>query len=410
MKVAIIGGGAAGLMAAARIVENSDAKVFVIEKNAILGHKVIISGGGRCNVTTGIEDVKKVLEKYPRGKNFLKFAMYNFSPQKVMRWFEEHDVPLKIEKDLRVFPESDNGKDIVKAFENIFKESGVEVLLRNKVDRIERFKNKFLLYTNTDKKIEVDNLILTTGGQAYRHTGSTGDGYLFAESMGHTITKLAPSLNAFVLEESWIKNLAGVSFKNARIRTGGENRQEFTGAFVFTHKGISGPAVFALSSLAAFELGDFTNPVPIFIDFFPDLNYEELTAKLRKYLEKNPKKHFINTLGFLGPLSLMRMLCADMKIREDKPNMEIAKAEINKAIDWLKNLPLHVNGHAPGEEFVTAGGVDTKEVDDKTMQSKICPGLYFAGEILNVDGFTGGFNLQAAWATGALAGQATNLS
>ena len=396
------------MMAAAIAAEKQQSeKIFLIEKNAILGHKVIISGGGRCNVTTGIEDLKKILEKYPRGKNFLKFAMYDFPPRKVMEWFEGHGVPLKIEQDLRVFPKSNNGKDIVKAFENIFTKSGVEVLLRSKVEKIQKTKNKFLIVTEDKTKFEVDNLVLTTGGQAYRLTGSSGDGYFFDEAMGHKITKLAPSLNALILKETWVKNLAVVSFKNAKIRTGGKNRQEFTGAFMFTHKGISGPAVFALSSLAAYELADFTNSVPIFIDFFPELRYEELTAKLKNHLHKNPKKHFINTLDFLGPLSLMRILCSELKIKEDKSSVEINKTEINKTIDWLKNSPFHVKGHAPGEEFVTAGGIDLSEVDSKTMQSKICPGLYFAGEILNVDGFTGGFNLQAAWATGALAGLAT---
>lgn len=406
MKIAIIGGGAAGMMCAATIAErNSEAEVFLIERNAILGHKVIISGGGRCNVTTGIQDLDQIMEKYPRGRNFLKFAMYNFSPEMVFEWFEAHGVPLKIEADLRVFPKSNNGKDVVRALENVFGKSTVQVLLQHKVEKVEKSAEGFAIEFDVGEKLVVDKLVITTGGQAYKQTGSTGDGYSFAENLGHSITDLAPSLNALVLKEEWVKELAGVSFKNCRLKISAGKQYEFHGPFVFTHKGISGPAIFALSSMAAHELSDADLQPKLVIDFIPESNYEEVTAKLKSLLQEAPKKNFINALKFFVPKSVAEILCRELGFKIEKLAAEIGKSEVNKAVEWLKNLHLNISGFSAGEEFVTAGGVQLSEVDAKTMQSRICPGLYFAGEILDIDGFTGGFNLQAAWTTGRLAGE-----
>ncbi len=407
MKIAIVGGGAAGMMCAATIAEKNPegAEVFLVEKNSILGNKVIISGGGRCNVTTGIQNIDEVLKKYPRGKNLLKFAMYNFSPEKVYQWFENHGVPMKTEADLRVFPRSNNGGDVVGVFENIFKKNDAEMLLKTKVDSVEKFGDKFVLIFADGGELEVDKLVVTTGGQAYKKTGSTGDGYSFAEDLGHSITALAPSLNAFILKDTWVKDLAGVSFKKAGFKIVGEKTSKFEGAFLFTHNGITGPAVFALSSLAAFDLADLKKEVTMFIDFFPEFNYEEMSVKIKKALQENPKKSFVNTLDFFIPKSLAEVISNNLQIKAGKINAEIGKIEINKTVEWLKNATITVVGRSAGEEFVTAGGINSKEIDPKTLESKICPGLYFAGEILDVDGFTGGFNLQAAWCTGRLVGE-----
>lgn len=406
MDIAIIGGGAAGMMCAATLAEkNSGVKIFLIEKNTILGRKVMISGGGRCNITTGVSDVSIVLTKYPRGKNFLKFAMYSFPPNKAFEWFENHGVPLKAEKDLRVFPKSNNGNDVVNAFEDIFKIYNVKVLLGHNLLDVKINGTVFELELADKSIIKVDKLVLTTGGEAYRHTGSSGDGYSFAKKLGHTITDLAPSLNAFILKENWIRHLAGVSFKGCKLRINcsGKNH-EFCGDFIFTHKGVSGPAIFALSSLAAFELKDTKRASKLFIDFFPGINYEKLKSIIINYWKKSPGKFFVNILDAIIPLSLAKVLCDELKIKSDKKLGEIAKAELNRSVEFLKNMMLIIVDRAAGEEFVTAGGINLKEVNSKTMQSKICPGLYFAGEILNVDGFTGGFNLQAAWSTGRIAG------
>ncbi|MCX6734541.1 MAG: NAD(P)/FAD-dependent oxidoreductase [Candidatus Peregrinibacteria bacterium] len=407
MKIAIIGGGAAGMMCAATLAEKHDdnVSVFLIEKNSILGNKVIISGGGRCNVTTGIEDTEEVLKKYPRGKNLIKFAMYNFPPSKVYDWFEEHGVPLKTEADLRVFPRSNDGGDVVGVFENIFSKKDVEVMLKTKIENVKKKGKKFVLDLANGSYLEVDKLVITTGGQAYKTTGSTGDGYSFAEELGHIITPLAPSLNAFILKEKWVKDLAGVSFKKSGLKIIGDKTSKFEGAFLFTHNGITGPAVFALSSMAAFELSDLKKEVKMFIDFLPEFNYEEMAEKIRKALKENPKKSFVNTLDFFIPKSLAEVICYDIGIEAKKVNSEISKYQINKAVEWLKNATITVVGRSAGEEFVTAGGIDSKDINSKTLESKIRPGLYFAGEILDVDGFTGGFNLQAAWCTGRLIGE-----
>jgi len=406
MKIAIIGGGAAGMMCAATLAEINpqNAEVFLIEKNSILGNKVIISGGGRCNVTTGIQDVEEVLKKYPRGKNLLKFAMYNFSPKQVSEWFEDHGVALKVEPDLRVFPKSNDGYDVVKAFEKIFK-NRVEVKLKTKLDKVGKKNDRFVLNLSDGSILEVDELVVTTGGQAYKKTGSTGDGYSFAEDLGHHITPLAPSLNAFILKEEWVKDLAGVSFKKAGLKLVGEKSHKFEGAFLFTHNGITGPAVFAISSMAAFELSDLKKEVNMYIDFLPEFNYEELSVKIKEAISNNPKKSFANTLDFFIQKSLAVAICNNIKINPEKINSEVKKEEINKAVEWLKNTKITVTGRSAGEEFVTAGGIDSKEINSKTLESKICPGLYFAGEILDIDGFTGGFNLQCAWCTGRLVGK-----
>lgn len=406
MKIAIIGGGAAGMMAAAAIIEKSpQTEVSLIEKNAVLGRKVTISGGGRCNVTTGISDVREVLKKYPRGEKFLRHAMFSFPPDKVYEWFEKHGVKLKTEEDLRVFPRSDNGKDIVGVFEKLFQQTNVKTLLKDNVTKVEAKNGEFILHLKDGGVARFDKLIITTGGQAYRHTGSTGEGYNFAEALGHTVTPLAPSLNSFICEEEWPKHIAGVALKKATVKSRGEKKLEFTGPILFTHKGITGPAVFALSSLVAFEKYDKAHPLPIFIDLLPDISHSELEATIMQELETSPKKDFLNTLHTFVPRSLAATICELAKIDPRKNNAELSKKERVAVVEYLKNLPMKVIDRGAGDEFVTAGGVNLSEVDEKTMQSKICPGLYFAGEVLDIDGFTGGFNLQASWATGRLAGE-----
>ena len=404
MIIAIIGGGAAGMMAAASASEeNPTAQIVLIEKNPSLGAKVIISGGGRCNVTTGFSDLRLIAERYPRGGKFLQSAFYRFSPEHVQEWFEAHGVPLKKEEDGRVFPVSDNGKDIVNVFTQLFEEKGVLVHLKHEIKKIEKENEKFRLTFANSAFLEVDKVILTTGGQAYRHTGSTGDGYTFAESLGHHITALAPSLNSFILKEEWVKNLAGVALKKVALKVKRPKKLEWSGPILFTHKGITGPAVFALSSLVAFEEYDPTLPLEIQLDFVPERSQPELEAHMAKEFKDNPKKLTRNSLYFL-PKSLASELCESLGIPDQKINHELSKKDFNRLSALLKNCPVNAIGRAAGDEFVTAGGVNTDEVDPRTMESKLCPGLYFAGEILNIDGFTGGFNLQAAWATGRLAG------
>lgn len=409
MRIAIIGGGAAGLMAAATIHETCPhTDIFLIERNKELGKKVMISGGGRCNVTTGFEHLPTVLGSYPRGGKFLSSAMHQFPPSSVYLWFETHGVPLKTEEDLRVFPKSNKGKDVVDVFNNLFTHSHVSVLLEHHATRVEKKESHFVVTLKNGKTLETDVLVLTTGGQAYRHTGSTGDGYAFAETLGHTITPLAPSLNSFFTVEVWPKELSGLSFERATMTAiiSKKPLPSTTGPFLFTHTGLSGPAVFALSSLVAFEPYDRMHPLLITIHLFPDLTLAELESKISILIKENPKKSMGNILAMIVPKSLSEVLCKETDIDEHKRAIEVAKKDIASCALWLTRIPLHVNGRGAGDEFVTAGGIPLSEVNPKTMESNITPNLYFAGEILDVDGYTGGFNLQASWATGRLAGEA----
>lgn len=409
MTIGIIGAGAAGLMSAATILEtHPSAKIVLLEKNDGLGKKVIISGGGRCNVTTGIHDVRTVLTKYPRGGKFLSSAMYNFSPETVYTWFEAHGVPLKTEEDLRVFPQSNNGKDIVGVFEKLFRDPRVTIHLKTHVVGIEKQGDVFsLTVKDQEAPLLVDKVVLTTGGQAYRHTGSTGDGYAFATSLGHTLTDLAPSLNSFFTKETWTADISGLSFLQATITAKRGKGFSYTGPFLFTHKGVSGPAVFAVSSHVAFETYDPKQPLEIAIDVFPEQGAEELRSTIEQLIKDYPKKSSLNVLAHLVSKSFAEVLCAQVPLSRDKHAAELSKQEIGNVVAWLKAIPLHVVGRGAGDEFVTAGGVQLKEVDPTTMESKISPGLFFAGEILDIDGYTGGFNLQASWATGRLAGENT---
>jgi hypothetical protein len=408
MRVAIIGGGAAGMMCAATLQEATpSAEIFLLDRNDGLGKKVIISGGGRCNVTTGILDVQTVLSKYPRGTKFLIRAMLAFPPAAVYEWFESRGVPLKTQDDLRVFPVSDNGKDIVGVFEHLFAEGKTRVMLKSSVQKIEKLGDEFAIHTKDQAApLMVDKLVLTTGGQAYRQTGSTGDGYAFAMALGHTITPLAPSLNAFFTKQIWPAKISGLSFEKATITAKRERSPHFTGPFLFTHKGVSGPAVFALSSLVAFEKYDVTNPLEIVIDLFPDESLDTLRGRFEAMMADKQNKQFSNVLALLVPKSLAEIVIDELEISITKRVNQVAKKDINKCMDWLKAIPLSVVARGAGDEFVTAGGVTLSEIDPKTMESKICPGLFFAGEIMDVDGFTGGFNLQASWAAGRLAGSA----
>jgi len=405
MKIAVIGGGAAGMMCAATILEeHSDMEVFLIEKNSSLGRKVIISGGGRCNVTTGIDDVKLVLSKYPRGNKFLQSAMHRFSPSNVYDWFEQHGVPLKCEKDLRVFPVSNNGHDIVAVFERIFQQGNIQILFKHTFKGLRKEKKQFVVSFAEQEDIVVDTVVMTLGGQAYRHTGSTGDGYDVLETLGHTITALAPSLNSFPTAEAWPKTLSGLSFEHATIHVKGQKKYTCTGPFLFTHTGVSGPAVFALSSLIAFETYDRHTPLEIEIDVLVEMSMEDIFIQLQSLREEHLQKTFKNTLHHFFPMSLTEKVCKNLNISFDKKNVEMSKKELRVVAEYIKHIPLSIIGRGAGDEFVTAGGVETTEVDPKTMESNVCDGLFFAGEILNIDGFTGGFNLQASWATGRAAG------
>lgn len=419
-KIGIIGGGAAGMMAGATIKElDPSMPVIIFDKNDHLGAKVIISGGGRCNVTTGIpsatndlqalgnnrHDVDKLIENYPRGGKLLMSAFFNFPPISTIEWFESHGVPLKTEEDFRVFPESNNGHDIVGALETTLRETNTEINLDTMISQIEKIDSGFRLHTRTGH-YNVDTLVLTTGGNAYRSTGSTGDGYAFAKSLGHTITDLAPSLSSYITAEKWPAKISGVSFQKAQLTLEKYTR---TGPFLFTHKGVSGPAIFALSGLAAYENPTREKPLHLTINFFPEESLADFAERFQKLANDHGAKRLINFLDIFLPKSLceifIQLLSGTTPIDPNLKASQIDKTLKTRIVSLLTALPLTIIGRTPGDEFVTAGGVPTSEVNPNTMESKIQPNLYFAGELLDIDGFTGGFNLQASWATGRLAGE-----
>jgi len=395
MKILIIGAGAAGMMAAATILESgADVEVCLIDKNPELGRKVVISGGGRCNLTTADNEISSILRAYPRGGRWLKFCMHEFPPKEVCDWFEAHKIPLKTEG-RKIFPVSNKGTDITSMFQQLFADKHVEVLMNSSVTGIEKEGDGFRVKFKNGERY-CDRLMIATGGHAYRHTGSTGDGYAFAQSLGHNITPLAATLTSFSAAESWISDLAGVSIQNAKFKLVGKEKHEWSGPFLFTHKGVSGPGIFALSSLSAYEECSDEKPLDLFIDFVPDLDYQSIRF--------SPQKTLLKTLNDYLPKSLLGVIFDYLKVDGSKKASEVTKKDLNRIIESLKNFKITLNERTQGSEIVTAGGVDLKEVDPKTMESKVCPGLYLAGELLDIDGFTGGYNLQSAWATGRLAG------
>ena len=408
-QIAIIGGGAAGLMCAASILEHHpDMEVQLFERNPYLGAKVIISGGGRCNVTTGITDRKILLSKYTRGASFLKYTLAQFPPEKVMAWFENRGVRLKVEGDQRVFPVSDNGRDVVGAFEKLFQNDKVTVHLNESVKSIlPTGKNGFKLLSNK-RENEFDAVVITTGGNAYSHTGSTGDGYSFAAACGHKITPLGPSLNSFLTAEEWPKKLSGVSLQNCQLEGLGADgeKKQIEGPLLFTHFGISGPATFALSSHLAFTPISKDSQLKIKLIPIADRGFEQWDKLIREMLEENGARQIHNVLGHFLPQRFADTIVEMAGLQLEKKAAEVSKSGRKEIIRLLTGgLELTLVQRRPGDEFVTAGGVSLEEVDSKTMRSKLNPRLYFAGEVLDVDGLTGGFNLQASWATGWLAGK-----
>lgn len=403
-KIAIIGGGAAGMMAAATILESGkDCEVHLFEKNKNLGAKVIISGGGRCNVTTGLTNRDQLLKKYTRGGTFLKAAQSKFPPQQVYQWFEDHGVPLKTEEDLRVFPQSNDGHDIVGVFEELIqsKDNAFLHLLSN-VQKITKTNDQFTIKAKANEYL-FDLVILTTGGNAYRHTGSTGDGYAFASDLGHSITKLGPSLNSFVVKEEWPKALSGISLPYPELKY---KKIMAEGPLLFTHFGISGPAVFAFSSQIAFEKISPSSPLTIQLLPIAGYRFEKWEELFLQTIEQGNKKQVTTFLQEFFPKRFVESIIALTQVKRTKALIDLTKEERKELSHLLSGeLSLTLEQRRPGDEFVTAGGVSTNEINPQTMESNIIPNVYFAGEIMDVDGVTGGYNLQASWAAGRLAGK-----
>ena len=405
-QVIVIGGGAAGLMAAGTAATRG-ASVVLLEKKDRPGRKISISGKGRCNVTSAMEP-EEFMKHYPRNGKFLYSAFDQFSNRDMMEFVEAHDVPLKVERGQRVFPESDKAEDIVDMLVKWCRKKGVRIECNAPVQRIERTKQGRYTVVYEGGMLTGDAVILATGGMSYPGTGSTGDGYAFAESLGHSITELRPGLIPLIAEESWVRELQGLSLKNVRLTALQDNKKKINeefGEMLFTHFGISGPIVLSMSR----DIGEYMykkkKPVKMKLDLKPALTEETLDARLQRDFAKFSKKQFKNVLPELLPAKLIPVFLKLCGIPEEKECNSITKEERRHLVELLKNLSFTVVDCRPVKEaIVTCGGVKVKEIDPRTMESKCSPGLYLAGEIIDVDGYTGGFNLQAAFSTGRCAG------
>ena len=408
-RVIVIGAGASGMMAALMAAENG-AQVMLFEKNDRPGKKILISGKGRCNVTTD-KDTTEIINSFLHNGKFLYTALASFSNQQVKYFFEEAGVPLKVERGERVFPVSDQAKDIVNALRRKLETAGVDLWLNATVKEVlyEEGRAVGVLLPN-GRKIAADCVIVATGGASYPGTGSTGDGYHFARKAGHSIVTLRPSLIPLECAEGYVKELQGLSLKNVTftITTAeGKKLAEDFGEMLFTHFGVSGPIVLTQSYKAVDYWQKNKQPLIGSIDFKPALSREKLDARFLREIEEQNKKQLKNSLPALMPSKLIPVFLKRANVSGDKAMHQITKEERMRMVDTLKDFRFTITKARPIEEaIVTAGGVSVKEVSPKTMESKLVKGLYFTGEVLDIDGMTGGFNLQAAFSTGYLAGMA----
>ena len=383
MNVTVIGGGPAGMMAAITAAGRGHA-VTLLEKNDRLGKKLAITGGGRCNLTYAA-DPEMLIRHVVGNPTFLYSAFYTLGSESLMAFFEEKGVPLKVEEG-RVFPKSDRAWDIVESLENALTALNVKVLLNQPVTDIHRVLKK------------VDAVILATGGRSYPATGSTGDGYKWARELGHNVTDLHPALVPLQTKEAWVSDLAGLSLRGVRLTIAGKFSE--LGELLFTHKGISGPLVLEASRYLA---GTLAKESPVSIDLMPHIDPAQLDSLLLETFEAHPNKSIGNVL--FSPIGLPKRLIPLLSKLPEKKVNALTKGERADLISAIKGMSLMVTGTTGFKEAViTAGGVDVREVNPSSMESKKVPGLYFAGEVLDVDALTGGFNLQIAFSTGYLAG------
>ena len=406
-KIIVIGAGAAGMMAAYRAAE-CGAKVLLLEKNEKTGKKIFITGKGRCNVTNAC-DTEELFQNVVRNAKFLYSAFYGFSNFMVMDFFENAGCPLKTERGNRVFPVSDHSSDIIRAMENKLRMLGVEIRLNTEVSEILDNGEKITgVILKKGKREEADAVIVATGGISYPLTGSTGDGYEMAKKAGHTITTLLPALVPFEIKEQEAKELQGLSLKNVKAslvdEQSGKSIYEGFGEMLFTHFGVSGPLILSASSYYGEkekQKGCLLN-----LDLKPALTEEQLDKRILRDFEENKNKQFKNAIGGLFPARLIPVMIKLSGINPEKPVNEITKEERKYFVSVIKGWKLKITGTRDFKEaIITRGGVQLKEINPSTMESKKRKGLYFAGELLDLDALTGGFNLQIAWSTGYLAGE-----
>ena len=402
-KVIIIGGGAAGMMAAISAAMAGH-NVSLYEKNEKLGKKIYITGKGRCNVTNAC-DTEELFGKIVTNSKFMYSAIYTYDNSMVQAFFEDAGCPLKIERGNRVFPVSDKSYDVINALEARMKELGVEIFLNQHITDIIVVDGITKGVVLNGKKVFSDSVIVATGGYSYPTTGSTGEGHAMAKKNGHTITKCVPALVPFNAKEEWIRDLQGLSLRNVAVCIKDSNKTlyEDFGELLFTHFGVSGPTVLSASSYVIDIIR--TKELELVIDLKPALNEQQLDERVLRDFEENKNRKFANSLDKLLPKSLIPVIIDRSGINPDKKVNEIKKEERRNLIKLIKNFNLTLTGlRGFNEAIITHGGVSVKEIDPGTMESKLIKNLHFAGEIIDVDAVTGGYNLQIAWSTGFLAG------
>ena len=403
MNVIVIGGGPAGMLSAISSSMQQN-QVIILEKMNSLGKKLCITGKGRCNITSSLP-IEDFIKNIPGNGKFLYSAFKNFSNKDIINFLNEEGLKTKEERGNRIFPVTDRASDVLDALIKRLRKENVKIITNSKVDRILVEENKVIGVKVGEKIYKADKVILATGGKSYPTTGSTGDGYNFAKELGHTITELKPSLVALKSKNNSLdicKRLQGLTLKNVAIKFTKDNKviYEDFGEMLFTHFGVSGPII--LSGSAHLMKTNFEG-VKLIIDLKPALTEEKLDDRILRDFSKEKNKEFKNSLDNLLPKKMIPIIIDIMKI--NKKVNEITKEERKKIIHLLKKFEIEICGYRPIEEaIITKGGISVKEINPKTMESKLVKGLYFAGEIIDVDGYTGGFNLQIAYSTGYTAG------
>lgn len=409
--VIVVGGGAAGMFAAIAAAKNGH-QVTLYEKNEKLGKKIFITGKGRCNITNAA-DMEELFDAVVTNSKFLYSSFYGYTNQNVIDFFEDAGVPVKIERGNRVFPISDHSSDVIRALEREMKKVGVKVCLNTEVKSVEAEKGKFDKVVLKDTTTQTaDACIVATGGLSYRSTGSTGDGFRFAENVGHKVTQCFPSLVPMETKEPWICELQGLSLRNveAKILDGKKELCKDFGEMLFTHFGVSGPLIISASSYVGKKFMDKNGQkkeLTLEIDLKPALTEEQLDQRVLRDFEENHNRQFKNAITKLFPTKLIPVMLELGGIDPEKKVNSIEKEERKQFVHLIKHFRMTLTGLRDyPEAIITKGGVNVKEIDPGTMESKLVKGLYFAGEVLDLDALTGGFNLQIAWSTGYAAGNA----
>jgi predicted Rossmann fold flavoprotein len=403
--VAVVGAGPAGMIAAGKAAELG-AKTILIEKNSSLGVKLLLAGKGRCNITNAEFDLKRLVKNYGNNGNFLFHAFSVFGPKDVINFFEKLGLKTKIERGKRVFPVSDRSKDVLRTLTKYLIKNKVEISYNSKVVKIDCQNYKIKKLILEGREITAKNYILCTGGKSYPLTGSTGDGLKWASSLGHYVNNLYPALVPVKIKEKWVKELKGLSLKNIEIsifQEGKKEKNEF-GECIFTHFGLSGPIVLDMSK----KIGELLKKgeVRLSLDLKPALDFETLDKRIQRDFKKYQNKLFRNCLDDLLPRKMIPVIVKLSNINKEKKVNSVTKEERHTLVKLLKNLDMTVYSLLGFDSaIVTSGGVSLQEIDHKTMKSKIVDNLFFAGEIIDIDGPTGGFNLQNCWSTGYLAGE-----